>query len=179
MGQHLTAPRSQPVGDPIDGRTSTNNIPNIPGQFPIEDHDLFDWLIPDATFIESEEMLKDAPPQQESSSEKTADLETSDPCTSPSQSPNSSKLESSMATKSSTKDSPKPKHNREPRPVISKSRDIVIAVFGLTGTGKSSFISKLTGKEVKIGHSLQSCKQYCIGYAISISDNFSCRHVRD
>ena len=34
---------------------------------------------------------------------------------------------------------------------------IVIAVFGLTGTGKSSFISKLTGEELEIGHDLKSC----------------------
>ena len=38
------------------------------------------------------------------------------------------------------------------------SNNIFIAVFGSTGTGKSSFISKLTGKDVKIGHGLQSCK---------------------
>ena len=38
------------------------------------------------------------------------------------------------------------------------SNDIVIAVFGQTGTGKSSFISKLTGKDLQIGHGLQSCK---------------------
>ena len=41
----------------------------------------------------------------------------------------------------------------------SSSNDIVIAVFGLTGSGKSNFISKLTGKDVAIGHGLQSCEQ--------------------
>jgi hypothetical protein len=39
--------------------------------------------------------------------------------------------------------------------------NIVIAIFGLTGTGKSNFISKLTGKDVKVGHSLQSCEWHC------------------
>jgi len=33
---------------------------------------------------------------------------------------------------------------------------IVIAVCGVTGTGKSTFISKVSGKEVAIGHGLQS-----------------------
>ena len=37
---------------------------------------------------------------------------------------------------------------------VKSPNDIVIAVFGLTGTGKSSFISKLTGKDVNIGHGL-------------------------
>ena len=33
----------------------------------------------------------------------------------------------------------------------------VIAVMGATGSGKSTLISKLSAKEIKIGHSLQSC----------------------
>jgi hypothetical protein len=33
----------------------------------------------------------------------------------------------------------------------------VIAVFGMTGTGKSTFVSKMTGQSVKVGHGLQSC----------------------
>ncbi|KIM94588.1 hypothetical protein OIDMADRAFT_79278, partial [Oidiodendron maius Zn] len=36
--------------------------------------------------------------------------------------------------------------------------DVLIAVMGMTGTGKSSFIRQLTGSdEVKVGHSLRSC----------------------
>ena len=34
----------------------------------------------------------------------------------------------------------------------------VIAVMGPTGTGKSTFISKLAGREINIGHDLSSCK---------------------
>lgn len=35
----------------------------------------------------------------------------------------------------------------------------VIAIMGPTGTGKSTFISKLAGREMKIGHHLHSCKK--------------------
>ncbi len=34
----------------------------------------------------------------------------------------------------------------------------VIAVMGPTGVGKSTFISKLAGREMNIGHNLSSCK---------------------
>lgn len=34
----------------------------------------------------------------------------------------------------------------------------VIAVMGPTGSGKTTLISKLSGKEMKIGHNLRSCK---------------------
>ena len=36
-------------------------------------------------------------------------------------------------------------------------QDVYIAVMGVTGAGKSSFISTCTGKPVKIGHDLKSC----------------------
>ncbi|KAH9205376.1 P-loop containing nucleoside triphosphate hydrolase protein [Leptodontidium sp. 2 PMI_412] len=36
---------------------------------------------------------------------------------------------------------------------------IVIAVFGQTGTGKTSFIKAVTGKDLQIGHSLTSCTE--------------------
>lgn len=37
-------------------------------------------------------------------------------------------------------------------------RKILVAVFGQTGTGKSSFISKVAGRDVGVGHDLRSCK---------------------
>lgn len=37
-------------------------------------------------------------------------------------------------------------------------KPILIAVFGKTGTGKTSFIQSVTGKEMKVGHGLESCK---------------------
>ena len=37
---------------------------------------------------------------------------------------------------------------------------IVIAVFGQTGTGKTSFVKAVTGEDLKIGHSLTSCERH-------------------
>jgi hypothetical protein len=34
---------------------------------------------------------------------------------------------------------------------------IVIAVFGQTGTGKTTFIKAVTGKDLAVGHNLTSC----------------------
>jgi ABC-type molybdate transport system ATPase subunit len=36
----------------------------------------------------------------------------------------------------------------------------VIAVFGQTGTGKTSFIKAVTGMDLEVGHNLASCKTY-------------------
>lgn len=36
--------------------------------------------------------------------------------------------------------------------------DVFIAVMGVTGSGKSSFVSMCSGKRVKIGHSLEACE---------------------
>jgi len=36
--------------------------------------------------------------------------------------------------------------------------DMFIAVMGVTGAGKSTFISHLTQKPIKIGHDLQACE---------------------
>ncbi|XXH02238.1 hypothetical protein Hte_008606 [Hypoxylon texense] len=40
-----------------------------------------------------------------------------------------------------------------------KNKDIFIAIMGMTGSGKTTFISKLTGRDLKIGHKLESCTQ--------------------
>lgn len=50
---------------------------------------------------------------------------------------------------SGTSDEPLPERPREVQ---------AIAVMGPTGSGKSTFISKLAGSAVKIGHNLKSCK---------------------
>ncbi|SMQ55269.1 unnamed protein product [Zymoseptoria tritici ST99CH_3D7] len=47
-------------------------------------------------------------------------------------------------------------HSRPPVRATIKP-PIVIAVFGQTGTGKTSFIKAVTGKNLEIGHSLTSC----------------------
>jgi hypothetical protein len=38
--------------------------------------------------------------------------------------------------------------------------DTVIAVMGITGVGKSTFIANATGQDVRIGHGLASCQYY-------------------
>ena len=44
-------------------------------------------------------------------------------------------------------------------PLPERPREVhAIAVMGPTGSGKSTFISKLAGSAVKIGHNLTSCK---------------------
>jgi ABC-type lipoprotein export system ATPase subunit len=35
--------------------------------------------------------------------------------------------------------------------------DKLIAIMGMTGSGKSTFISLCTGKDVPVGHELQAC----------------------
>lgn len=38
-----------------------------------------------------------------------------------------------------------------------KTKDIYIALMGVTGTGKSTFIARCTGQQAVVGDSLQSC----------------------
>lgn len=50
---------------------------------------------------------------------------------------------------------------------VNRSSDIVIAVMGVTGSGKSTFISQLVDQEVPVGHGLRS--SMCASFA-SITD---------
>jgi ABC-type proline/glycine betaine transport system ATPase subunit len=43
--------------------------------------------------------------------------------------------------------------------VLGSHEDEIIAVMGITGVGKSTFIEHLTKVGLKIGHSLQSCER--------------------
>jgi hypothetical protein len=43
----------------------------------------------------------------------------------------------------------------------SPNDEILIAVFGMTGTGKTTFIEKVSGQKLKIGHNLRSCAYPC------------------
>ncbi|KDQ53417.1 hypothetical protein JAAARDRAFT_434552 [Jaapia argillacea MUCL 33604] len=64
---------------------------------------------------------------------------------------------------------PKGGDSAKPRPCKASSRahlddiddfsteDIVIAVMGPTGSGKSTFVNHITGEEAKVGHSFHSC----------------------
>ncbi|KAJ5384479.1 hypothetical protein N7517_002390 [Penicillium concentricum] len=54
-----------------------------------------------------------------------------------------------------------------------RSTDIFIAVMGVTGAGKSTFISLLTEKAVNIGHALQACTQEVEVYQCRYSDTVS------
>ena len=45
------------------------------------------------------------------------------------------------------------------RLMLSRPNDLAIAVMGLTGSGKSTFINLLVDQEVTIGHGLVSCKR--------------------
>ncbi|KAL9615846.1 MAG: hypothetical protein Q9204_008653 [Flavoplaca sp. TL-2023a] len=49
---------------------------------------------------------------------------------------------------------------RETLPSNIEEKPKLIAVMGPTGTGKSTFISKLAAREMKIGHHLHSCKKH-------------------
>ncbi len=44
--------------------------------------------------------------------------------------------------------------------MLGSLEDVYVAVMGVTGAGKSTFIEKLTGKKINIGHSLFSCKYF-------------------
>ncbi|RYC60016.1 hypothetical protein CHU98_g6190 [Xylaria longipes] len=50
-----------------------------------------------------------------------------------------------------------------------KSTDVFIAVMGVTGSGKSSFISACPGKQVKIGHELNACTSTVTVYPYELS----------
>jgi ABC-type branched-subunit amino acid transport system ATPase component len=47
------------------------------------------------------------------------------------------------------------------RQKVSQNADIVIAVMGVTGAGKSSFVATVTGqKDIRVGHDLYSGKSF-------------------
>ncbi|KLO99847.1 uncharacterized protein FFB20_14350 [Fusarium fujikuroi] len=48
--------------------------------------------------------------------------------------------------------------------------DILIAIMGMTGSGKSTFISLCTGQDVPVGHDLQACTQHVTAYQCKWSD---------
>ncbi|KAF5238388.1 hypothetical protein FANTH_10335 [Fusarium anthophilum] len=48
--------------------------------------------------------------------------------------------------------------------------DILIAIMGMTGSGKSTFISLCTGQDVPVGHDLQACTQHVTAYKCKWSD---------
>ncbi|KAM0562956.1 hypothetical protein ACHAPJ_001799 [Fusarium lateritium] len=63
-------------------------------------------------------------------------------------------------------------------PVALRPNDIVIAVMGVTGAGKSTFINQVTGQEVGIGHGLVSHTAAVSIYAHRISSD-QCAYLVD
>ncbi|KAF3938634.1 hypothetical protein ABW19_dt0203643 [Dactylella cylindrospora] len=52
-----------------------------------------------------------------------------------------------------------------------REKEVLIAVMGMTGSGKTTFISKVTGRDdLKIGHDLTSCTQEISVYETRIDD---------
>jgi ribosome biogenesis GTPase A len=68
-------------------------------------------------------------------------------------SPQSSRRTSLVST---SKYEGKGKSRRESSPVKSR-RELGVLIMGVTGSGKSTLISRLTDQDVGIGHSLESC----------------------
>jgi ABC-type transport system involved in cytochrome bd biosynthesis fused ATPase/permease subunit len=58
------------------------------------------------------------------------------------------------AAQSSTAEEPVTKP-ADPPP--SAPREVLIAIMGQTGTGKTSFVNEVTGKQLKVGHGLECC----------------------
>jgi predicted GTPase len=54
---------------------------------------------------------------------------------------------------------------------IPGKEDVIVAIMGATGTGKSSFVRLVTGDEtIIVGHGLHSCKQLLIVPNIEVSN---------
>jgi flagellar biosynthesis GTPase FlhF len=60
-----------------------------------------------------------------------------------------------------------------------EAKRVLIAVFGTTGTGKSTLIQKLSGKKLNIGHNLKSCGFILFSYRGGVADKFCIRYTRD
>ncbi|KAL9036643.1 MAG: hypothetical protein Q9180_004180 [Flavoplaca navasiana] len=61
---------------------------------------------------------------------------------------------------------------RETLPKNIAEKPKLIAVMGPTGTGKSTFISKLAGREMKIGHHLHSCTDQVEEVPCKVGDQY-------
>ncbi|MCJ1390893.1 hypothetical protein MMC18_003754 [Xylographa bjoerkii] len=151
MEGRLQAPWSALDQGTTDWRVNVDDVQTMPGMFPIEYEPLTGetpveiYELPGTAFDETEENVADM--------KIPVELQTSDIRSSkPPKPPKPSKLSTKDSAKASSKSRKDTKTSGGP-----SSNDIVIAVFGLTGTGKSSFISKLSGKDLQIGHGLQSC----------------------
>ncbi|MCJ1435575.1 hypothetical protein MMC27_004949 [Xylographa pallens] len=128
-----------------------DSVQAMPGMFPIEYEPLIGRIpaeiheLPGTAFDETEENVSDMKILVEIPSTELRRPKPVKP-------PKPIKFSTKHSSKDSSKARKETKNSEGP-----SANDIVIAVFGLTGAGKSSFISKLTGKDLRIGHGLQSC----------------------
>jgi len=101
----------------------------------------------------------------------------------------SSTTEMSYSSRPTAQNGPKDNHNRAANTPLSQAKgqrgeqaEIVIAIMGTTGAGKSKFIRALTGDQSIIeGHSLQSCTRYptVLVPRLIISRHAADRNLRD
>ncbi|KAF8441309.1 P-loop containing nucleoside triphosphate hydrolase protein [Boletus edulis BED1] len=74
---------------------------------------------------------------------------------------------------------PGPQVSEEPFAIVGtknlETDDIVIAVMGPTGTGKSTFVRLASGYDIRIGHELKSCTKDVL--AIRLRDRESGQHI--
>jgi ABC-type multidrug transport system ATPase subunit len=52
---------------------------------------------------------------------------------------------------------------------FNSNNDEIIAVMGITGVGKTTFIEHLTKLGLKIGKGLESCKRSCSAFCFSVT----------
>lgn len=55
---------------------------------------------------------------------------------------------------------------------VERPSDIIIAVMGITGCGKTTFVNLFAEEPLEVGHGLDSCKSYhiqCIFSALNVS----------
>jgi ABC-type thiamine transport system ATPase subunit len=52
---------------------------------------------------------------------------------------------------------------------ITRPGDVVIAVMGVTGSGKTTFVNYFADVEVEIGHGLEPCEYRLIAQSILVS----------
>jgi GTP-binding protein EngB required for normal cell division len=169
MQARLSMPWSQPTipgrlwrDDNQAGQTafSTDFLPNIPGAYPDEIHEL------DATESDKIHELTDTSAPEVPDATSLSQRMPLDYQAYPERNQFSNDISDEKWPHQR-----KPTYEIIPECIASSSQDStaktasdssVIAVFGMTGTGKSSFIRKLTGTEVKVGHGLHSCRSHVL-----------------
>ncbi|ORX97295.1 P-loop containing nucleoside triphosphate hydrolase protein [Clohesyomyces aquaticus] len=80
-----------------------------------------------------------------------------------------SSIESSISDLKDVEGNHKIGVSRHPETQRTTNGELAILVMGVTGSGKSTFISRLTEENVEIGHSLESCTTEVAGYIIRSS----------